>query len=164
MKNEPTNGQGSILVPVLAAGAIAAGLAFLFAPKSGTELRRDLKRVADHFSQAVDIGRDLYGEGKEFVSKAAEAGKKAYAEERPLEPVINRKSSLIVPILASGIIGAGLALLLSPKSGAAIRNDLRRFASSAGEQVVSAVDKGKDIFGSDKIEYFEGKEPFEHAV
>jgi gas vesicle protein len=65
--------------------------------------------------------------------------------------------------------------LLAPKSGAETRKDLKRFASSTGEQVVSAVDKGKNIFEAGKgaitaaaesgnIEYVDGKEKFEHAV
>lgn len=38
-------------------------------------------------------------------------------------------SSMIVPVLLSGAIGAGLALLLTPKSGKEIRNDIGRMAS-----------------------------------
>jgi gas vesicle protein len=179
MKDEQTNRKGSILMPVLAGGAVGVGLALLLAPKSGTEIRKDLNRVVNRLSQAVDIGKDLYGESREFVSKAVEAGKKAYVEEKPLELIINEKRSLMVPILASGIIGAGIgagiALLLAPKSGAETRKDLKRFASSTGEQVVSAIDKGKNIFEAGKgaitaavesgdIGYVEGKEKFEHAV
>ena len=179
MKDELTNRNGSILMPVLAGGAVGVGLALLFAPKAGTEIRKDLKRVANRFSQAVDIGKDLYGESRAFVSKAVEAGKNAYVEEKPLELIVTEKRSLMVPVLASGIIGAGIgaaiALLLAPKSGAETRKDLKRFASSTGEQVVSAIDKGKNIFEAGKgaitaavesgdIEYVEGKEKFEHAV
>ena len=179
MKDEQTDRKGSILMPVLAGGALGVGLALLLAPKSGTEIRKDLKRVANRFSQAIDIGKDLYGESREFANKAMEAGKKAYVEEKPLEPIINEKRSLIMPILASGIIGAGIgagiALLLAPKSGAETRKDLKRFASSTGEQVVSAIDKGKDMYKAGKsaitaavesgdIKYVEGKEKFEHAV
>lgn len=179
MKDEQTDRKGSILMPVLAGGALGVGLALLLAPKSGTEIRKDLKRVANRFSQAIDIGRDLYGESREFASKAMEAGKKAYVEEKPLEPIINEKRPLMVPILASSIIGAGIgagiALLLAPKSGAETRKDLKRFASSTGEQVVSAIDKGKDLFEAGKgavtaavesgrIEYMDKKEKFEHAV
>ena len=179
MKDEQTSRKGSILTPVLAGGALGVGLALLLAPKSGTETRKDLKRVANRFSQAIDIGKDLYGESREFANKAMEAGKKAYVEEKPLEPIINEKRSLIMPILASGIIGAGIgagiALLLAPKSGAETRKDLKRFVSSTGEQVVSAIDKGKDMYKAGKdaitaavesgnIEYVEGKEKFEHAI
>jgi gas vesicle protein len=135
--------------------------------------------MADRFSQAVDIGKDLYGEGREFVGKAVEAGKKAYVEERPLEPINNEGRSLLVPILTSSIIGAGIgagiALLLAPKSGNETREDLKRFASSTRESVVSAFDKGKDLYAAGKgaiseaVEagkkaYVEGKDEVEHAA
>ena len=86
MKEELTNRKGSILTPVLAGGALGAGLGLLLAPKSGSEIREDLKRLGNRFSQAIDIGKDLYGESRVFVNKAVEAGKKAYEEEKPLEP------------------------------------------------------------------------------
>jgi gas vesicle protein len=175
MKEELTNRKGSILTTVLVGGAVGAGLAFVLAPKSGSETRNDLKRIANRFSQTVDIGKDLYGEGREFVGKAVEAGKKAYMEEKPLEPIISDRGSLLVPILAGGIIGAGIALLLAPKSGSETRDDLKQFASSTRESVVSAMDKGKDLYvaGKDAITeaveagkkaYVEKKDEFLHAV
>ena len=175
MKEELTNRKGSILTTVLVGSAVGAGLALVLAPKSGSETRKDLKRIANRFSQAVDIGKDLYGEGREFVGKAVEAGKKAYVEEKPLEPINNERGSLLVPILAGGIIGAGIALLLAPKSGSETRDDLKRFASGTRETVVSALDKGKDLYvaGKDAITgaveagkkaYVEKKEEFMHAV
>jgi gas vesicle protein len=175
MKEELTNRKDSILTLVLAGGALGAGLALALAPKPGSETRKDLKRISDRFSQAVDIGKDLYGEGREFVGKAVEAGKKAYVEEKPLEPIISERGSLLVPILAGGIIGAGIALLLAPKSGSETRDDLKQFASSTKESVVSAMDKGKDLYvaGKDAITeaveagkkaYVEKKDEFLHAV
>lgn len=179
MKEELTTRKGSILTPVLVGGAVGAGVALLVAPKSGTEIRNNLKRVANRLSQAIDVGKDLYGESRMFVNKAVEAGKKAYVEEKPLELLINEKRSLMVPVLASGIIGlgigAGIALLLAPKSGTEIRKDLNRFASNTGERVASAIDKGKDLYGAGKgaltaaVEagkkvYLEGKEKSEDAA
>ena len=178
MKEERTHRNGSTLTMVLVGGAVGAGLALVLAPKSGSEIRKDLKRVANRVSQAVDIGKDLYGEGREFVNKAVEAGKKAYVEEKPLESISNGRGSLLVPILTSGIIGAGIgagiALLLAPKSGSETRGDLKRFASSTRERVGSAIDKGKDIYGAGKsaitdavegkIPYVEGKKEVMHAV
>ena len=150
MKEELTNRNGSILMPVLAGGALGAGLAFLLAPKSGSETRKDLKRLANRFSQAIDIGKNLYGESRVFVDKAVEAGRKAYVEEKPLKLRISKGRSLMVPILASGIIGAGITLLLAPKSGSETREDLKRFASSTRDRVVSAIDKGKDLYVAGK--------------
>jgi gas vesicle protein len=175
VKDEPTSRKGSILMPVLTGGAFGVGLALLLAPKSGTEIRKDLKRVANRFSQAIDIGKDLYGESRAFASKAMEAGKKAYVEEKPLELIINEKRSFIIPVLAGGIIGAGIALLLAPKSGTEIRKDLKRVATSTGERVASAIDRGKELYGAGKsaitaavesgeVLYVEGKEKFKHAV
>ena len=175
MKEELTNRKGSILTLVLAGGALGAGIGLLLAPKSGSETREDLRRLGNRFSQAIDIGKDLYGESRVFVNKAVEAGKKAYVEEKPLEPLINEGRSLLVPILASGIIGAGIALLLAPKSGRETREDLKRFASSTRERAVSAIDKGKGLYEAGKgaiagaVEagrkvYVEGKEKLGHAA
>jgi len=175
MKEKLTKKNGSILAPFLAGGVLGAGAALALAPQSGKETRKDLKRIADLFSQAVDIGRDLYGESRVFVGKAVEAGKKAYVEEKPLEPIIVERRSRLAPILTSGIIGAGIALLLAPKSGSETREDLKRLASSTRGSVVSAIDKGKglyaagkdkitDALGSDEIPYVEGKKEVLHAV
>jgi gas vesicle protein len=182
MKEELTNRKGSTLTTVLAGGAlVGAGLGLLLAPKSGRELRKDLKRAADRVSQTVDIGKDLYGEGRVFMKKAVDASKKAYSEEKPLEPIIRSNgmgSSLLAPILTSGIIGAGIgagiALLLAPKSGRETREDVKRFALSTRGKVVSAIDKGKHLYAAGKgaitgavegkIPYVEGQQDVMHAV
>jgi gas vesicle protein len=179
MKEErATNRSGSTLTTILVGGALGAGLALVLAPKSGKEIRNDLRRAADRLSHAVDIGKELYGESKVFVSKAVDASKKAYTEEKPLKH-INGNGSLLVPILTSSIIGAGIgagiALLLAPKSGTETREDLKRLASSARERVVSTIDKGKEVYVAGKgaiteaVEagkkaYVEGKHEIEHAA
>ena len=171
MKEEITNRKGSILTPVLAGGALGAGLALLLAPKSGKEIREDLKRAAGRLSQAIDIGKDLYGESRVFVNKAVEASKKAYTEEKPLEPIIirNGRGSRLEPIMRAGLIGAGIgagiALLLAPKPGRDTREDVKHFALSAREKVVSAIDKGKEaITGEGTIPYVDGKREDMHVV
>jgi gas vesicle protein len=152
MKEERINRKGATLTSVLVGGALGAGLALVLAPKSGREIRKDLKRTADKFSHAVDIGKDLYGEGKVFVSKAVDASKKAYVEERPLEH-LNGGGSLLVPVLTSSIIGlgigAGIALLLAPKSGSETgRSEAARIERT--ERVVSTIDKGKEVYVAGK--------------
>lgn len=42
-------------------------------------------------------------------------------------------NSMIVPVLISGAVGAGLALLLTPKSGREIRSGITRLAKRGGE-------------------------------
>jgi gas vesicle protein len=74
----------SILVPFLAGGLVGAGVALLLAPKSGRELRKDIKGIAestgDKITETVDKGKELYGESTAAVKNAIEAGKMAYIE------------------------------------------------------------------------------------
>ncbi len=78
--------ESSVLVPFLVGGIIGAGVALLLAPKSGREIRKDIKDIAaDTREKAVtafEQGKGLYEEGKAAVKNAIEAGKTAYVEER----------------------------------------------------------------------------------
>jgi gas vesicle protein len=63
-----------------AGGAIGAAIALLYAPASGAETRRKLRRTAeegrsklvDSGKEFVDRGRDLYDKGKQIADEAAE--------------------------------------------------------------------------------------------
>jgi gas vesicle protein len=153
MMNEKfTKGNGLILTSVLVGGAIGAGLGLLLAPKAGKALTKDLKRFAantkDRVSDALEKGEDLYEESRSAVAKAVGSGRKVYAEGREkFEELTGRKErSILVPILASSIIGAGIALLLAPKTGKEARSDLKEFAGKTMDQAAVAVDKGKVIY------------------
>ncbi len=91
------------------------------------------------------------------------------------EELTKRQGSILIPFLVGSALGAGLALLLAPKSGRETREDLKRFASSTRERVVSAIDKGKDLYEAGKgaitgaVEagrkaYVEAKEEAERAA
>lgn len=64
----------------IAGAAIGASIALLYAPASGRETRRKLKRGAEEGRDAlldggrdlVDRGRDLYQKGKKIADEAAE--------------------------------------------------------------------------------------------
>ena len=146
------NREGSMMMPLLAGGFFGAGTALLFAPKPGKKIRNDLKRVAtitrDQVSEAVDRGKELFEESRTAVSNAVDVGKKTYAEGMGKIEKFTKKGerSILLPILAGGIIGAGMALLLAPKSGKEVREDLKRFAVTAGERASEAVDKGKILY------------------
>jgi gas vesicle protein len=73
------------------------------------------------------------------------------------EEITNRKGSILMPFLAGGFVGAGVALMLAPQTGSETRKDLKRFASTTREKVVSAIDKGKDL-------YVEGKHKVMQAM
>jgi gas vesicle protein len=76
----------SMLVPFLAGGLVGAGVALLLAPKSGRELRKDIRDIAastgETISTTVDKGKQLYVESTAAVKNAIEAGKMAYTETR----------------------------------------------------------------------------------
>ena len=77
--------ERSLLVPFLVGGFVGAGIALLLAPKSGRELRKDIKDIAsdtrDKITTTVEKGKEFYVEGTEAVKHAIEAGKTAYVSE-----------------------------------------------------------------------------------
>jgi gas vesicle protein len=86
MKEELEKKESSILVPFLVGGMVGAGIALLLAPKSGKEVRNDLKdyaaRTRDTLTATIDESRKLYEEGKAAVTSAVEAGKTAFLQEK----------------------------------------------------------------------------------
>jgi len=75
----------SFLVPFVVGGLVGAGVALLLAPKSGKELRKDIKDIAsstrEKITTTIDKGKELYVEGTSAVKNAFEAGKAAYTQE-----------------------------------------------------------------------------------
>jgi gas vesicle protein len=88
---------GTVLITFLAGVAIGSGLALLFAPKSGREMRGQIKDLSDdalskikeYATDAQGKIKSTYEEGKELVkekqtiiSSAIQAGKEAMEKER----------------------------------------------------------------------------------
>lgn len=81
--------ERSVLVPFLVGSLVGAGIAFLLAPKSGRELRKDITDIASDtkgkIAATIDKGKELYGEGtaavKNAIGAGIEAGKVAYVSE-----------------------------------------------------------------------------------
>lgn len=78
--------ERSIITPFLVGGVIGATVALLLAPKSGKELRADIKGMTtnarDRVTGAIDSGKNIYSEGKNAIKSAVDAGKQAFVEER----------------------------------------------------------------------------------
>jgi gas vesicle protein len=90
------------------------------------------------------------------------------------ERLMNRGNSILMPFLAGGVVGAGLALLLAPKPGKEVREDIKRLATSTRDRVLLAFDKGKDLYGegakavanafeAGKTAFIQEKEKWQHA-
>ncbi len=62
------------------------------------------------------------------------------------EELTNKGINMMVPFIVGGVVGAGVALLLAPKPGKEIRNDLKRFATTTKDRVTLAVEKGKELY------------------
>jgi gas vesicle protein len=91
------------------------------------------------------------------------------------EELINNRSFILISFLIGGVMGAGAALLLAPKPGKEIREDIKRFAVNTKDRAALAVDKTKEVYDESKaavinvIEagknaYVRGKEKWQHAA
>ena len=91
------------------------------------------------------------------------------------EELTNKKSSILMPFLIGGIMGAGAALLLAPKPGKEIREDIKRFAVNTKDRVALAVDKTREVYDESKAAvtnvidagknaYVREKEKWQHAA
>jgi gas vesicle protein len=90
------------------------------------------------------------------------------------EELTNKGNSILMPFLVGGVVGAGVALLLAPKPGKEVREDIKRFATSTKDRVTLALDKGKELYGegktavanaieAGKTAYIQEKEKWQHA-
>lgn len=98
MSNEDRGASaGSVIVSFLAGAAIGSGLALLFAPKSGRELREQIKDLTDdavdkikeysadaqeRIRTTMEEGKDMLREKKSLLTSAIEAGREAMGKER----------------------------------------------------------------------------------
>jgi gas vesicle protein len=63
-----------------------------------------------------------------------------------MKKLIKRSIKIAAPAIAGGVVGAGIGLLLAPKSGKETRKDLKRFATTAQDRVNLAIDQGKELY------------------
>jgi gas vesicle protein len=88
---------GSIFLSFLLGGIVGAGLALLLAPKTGRDMRRQIRelaeetreRASDYVGQtrgkvtsSMEKGKEFYEEQKSAIKSAIEAGKEAYEREK----------------------------------------------------------------------------------
>ncbi len=98
MKHEEGSfGAGPLIFSFFLGGLIGAGVALLFAPRSGKETREKIKEFAGEakgkaeevieqvkgkVSTAVEKGKEVIEERKSILTTAIEAGKEAYEKEK----------------------------------------------------------------------------------
>lgn len=79
MSEEQGVSAGTVLVSFVAGAAIGAGLALLYAPKSGREMREN---IADLTEDAVDKIKEYAKEAQEKIKTAIEEGKETIVEKK----------------------------------------------------------------------------------
>jgi len=98
MKHEEGGyGVGPLIFSFFLGGLIGAGVALLFAPKSGRETREKIKefageakgkaeevleQVKSKVTSVVEKGKEAIEERKSILTSALEAGKEAYEKEK----------------------------------------------------------------------------------
>jgi gas vesicle protein len=75
-----------------------------------------------------------------FVFSVLRYNKSSHAKEDIMEDKDNKAAAAALLILAGGIVGAGLALLLAPQSGQRTRKDIIRYAKKSKIRAGEAVD------------------------
>jgi gas vesicle protein len=88
---------GTVMVSFVAGAAIGAGLALLYAPKSGSEMRETItdfaedavdkikeytKEAQEKIKSAIEDGKDTIVEKKSILASAIEAGREAMNKEK----------------------------------------------------------------------------------
>jgi gas vesicle protein len=81
MSKEQGVSAGTVLVSFVAGAAIGAGLALLYAPKSGREMREN---IADLTDDAVDKIKEYAKEAQEKIKSAIEEGKETIVEKKSI--------------------------------------------------------------------------------
>lgn len=59
---------------------------------------------------------------------------------------VKTERSFWAPFLVGGLIGAGAALLLAPKTGRDLRKDIEDAAGSARKTITESVEKGRELY------------------
>jgi gas vesicle protein len=81
MSEEQGVSAGTVLVSFVAGAAIGAGLALLYAPKSGREMREN---IADLTEDAVDKIKEYAKEAQEKIKCAIEEGKETIVDKKTI--------------------------------------------------------------------------------
>ncbi len=108
--SENNMGKG-LLIGFLAGGAVGAVLALLYAPKSGKELRSDIKNKADgylddaekYIAEAKDKAKDLINEGKKRSEKLiSDARTKSEELLKDAEKIFGEAKTKAGSVISSG--------------------------------------------------------------
>jgi gas vesicle protein len=92
--------SSSFTLGLLAGAALGAGLAMLYAPRTGTEVRGQLRQMGhDAMNSLGEVGRSLRQTGERIADRTKDVAREAVAEgerafDRTTADLQNRRSSI----------------------------------------------------------------------
>ena len=101
---EREDGGGSFLMGLLAGTVLGAGLGMLFAPRAGSELRR---QVGEHAGKFKSTAGGAYSNASERVTQMVDRGREAYDRARSNTPGQGSKTSELGTMGNTGSSTAG---------------------------------------------------------
>jgi gas vesicle protein len=137
--NSPAGERGGFVALAVLAAALGAGAAVLLAPDQGSKTRKRVRRKL----------RGLRGDAGETVGRLQREIRRRKSQSR-------REKRIIA--LAGLLIGAGVAALLSPESGAEVRTRLGGTLSRIKVGAVGRIERLRSESGESASETEEGRE------
>lgn len=93
MKDKPATKEHSIFLPFLVGGTVGSIVGLLLAPKPGKEMRKQIRDLAEDskhkVASAIYKSREFYTEAVTAASRAIDAGKQAYIQEREKTAIVH---------------------------------------------------------------------------
>jgi gas vesicle protein len=66
------------------------------------------------------------------------------------EVIIKHERSIVIPFLIGGVVGAIIGLLMAPKAGKEMREDIKDFALQTKDTLSTSFDKSKTLYEDSK--------------
>jgi gas vesicle protein len=132
MQNMKHSRTGKTIANIIAGTLIGSVAALLFAPKSGRQIRKEIAKQASQWS---DQAAKLTDEATKVAKKQADR-----AHMPDISKMTRRNKStggtgkMLLGIAIGSAVGAIAALLLAPKSGRQMRQQLKREADELGNR------------------------------
>ncbi len=61
-----------------------------------------------------------------------------------------KERSMLLPFVVGGLVGAGVALLLAPKSGKDLRKDISDIAVDTRDKLAKTIDRSQELYEGSK--------------
>ena len=141
-----TSRTGRTIANIVIGTLVGAGVALLFAPKSGRQIRKDIVKQAHQLTDQASKLTDTAA--KVTMEKAKSVHMPDISKHMPdiskhmpdISKMTNRHKresgtgKMLIGILIGSVVGVGAALLFAPKSGQQMREQLRREADELGSR------------------------------